>query len=240
VRDPSPPRSARRGRDPGPGSARAGRTLQLVLHPPRGPARRGPARLARTDRSRPLLAAPLDALQRVGWGSPALDAIVAAFRARGATTLEKRSRGTSSRRVRCLRSAPRTRPSRLRQVHHPLTGGRGDAHPQRQRPPHHEGQAAGARTRAPSSPRSRSQPAPRQRRRGLLRRCHPLGEAGGVRRRAPHQGPAVAFAGRLEPRPWKGREGEQRVALEVHGVELEYVARPRGDAGAERSDDIPS
>lgn len=54
------------------------------------------------------------------------------------------------------------------------------------------------------------------------------------------KGQAVAFSGRLEPRPWTGRDGEQRVALEVHGVELEYGSKPRGDAGAERSDDIPS
>jgi len=53
------------------------------------------------------------------------------------------------------------------------------------------------------------------------------------------KGQAVTFAGRLEPRPWTDREGNQRVAIEVHGVELEYGAKPRG-AGADRSDDIPS
>jgi single-strand DNA-binding protein len=40
------------------------------------------------------------------------------------------------------------------------------------------------------------------------------------------KGQAVAFFGRLEPRTWEGREGEQRVALEVHAIELEYGAKP--------------
>jgi len=54
------------------------------------------------------------------------------------------------------------------------------------------------------------------------------------------KGQAVAFSGRLEPRSWTGRDGVQRVALEVDGVEVEYGAKPRVDAAAERSDDIPS
>ncbi len=51
------------------------------------------------------------------------------------------------------------------------------------------------------------------------------------------KGQAVAFAGRLEPRSWTDRDGNARVAIEVHGVELEYGAKPRssGDAGAEEA-----
>lgn len=52
------------------------------------------------------------------------------------------------------------------------------------------------------------------------------------------KGQAVTFAGRLEPRPWTDREGNQRVAIEVHGVELEYGAKPRGDGGA--ADGVPA
>jgi hypothetical protein len=218
VRSPSPPRSARRVRDPGPGSA-PGRTLQLVLHPPRGHARRGPARLAMTDRSRPLLAAPLDALSASD-GAPRRSA--PSSRHSEPAVPQRSRRGLEELQVgACVVFAPHPAPGRAGSVGSPFTHRR-----TRRRSPSAAtatsppSRSCGTRTRAPSSPRSRSQPAPRQRRRGLLRRCHPLGEAGGVRRRAPHQGPAVAFAGRLEPRPWKGREGEQRVALEVHGVEL--------------------
>ena len=60
------------------------------------------------------------------------------------------------------------------------------------------------------------------------------------------KGQAVAFAGRLEPRTWTTRDGEQRVALEIHGVELEYGAKPRSaapaaeaEAEAETGGDIP-
>jgi len=51
------------------------------------------------------------------------------------------------------------------------------------------------------------------------------------------KGQAVAFAGRLEPRSWTDRDGNARVAIEVHGVELEYGAKPRSsdDAGAEET-----
>jgi single-strand DNA-binding protein len=42
------------------------------------------------------------------------------------------------------------------------------------------------------------------------------------------KGQAVAFSGRLEPRPYRTSSGEQRVAIEVHNVDLEYGARARG------------
>lgn len=54
------------------------------------------------------------------------------------------------------------------------------------------------------------------------------------------KGQAVTFAGRLEPRPWTDREGNQRVALEVHGVELEYGAKPRVAAAAEPAEEVPA
>ena len=41
------------------------------------------------------------------------------------------------------------------------------------------------------------------------------------------KGQAVAFTGRLEPRPYQTSSGEQRVALEVHDVDLEYGPKPR-------------
>jgi single-strand DNA-binding protein len=41
------------------------------------------------------------------------------------------------------------------------------------------------------------------------------------------KGQAVAFTGRFEPRPYETSAGEQRVAIEVHGVDLEYGPRPR-------------
>jgi single-stranded DNA-binding protein len=35
------------------------------------------------------------------------------------------------------------------------------------------------------------------------------------------KGQQVAFSGRLDPQPWTGRDGVERLSLEVHGVELE-------------------
>jgi len=46
------------------------------------------------------------------------------------------------------------------------------------------------------------------------------------------KGQQVAFCGRLDPRPWTGRDGAERVSLEVHGVELEYGAKPRSSGQA--------
>jgi single-strand DNA-binding protein len=54
------------------------------------------------------------------------------------------------------------------------------------------------------------------------------------------KGQAVTFAGRLEPRPWTDREGNQRVALEVQGVELEYGAKPRSAGASEPADEVPA
>ena len=59
------------------------------------------------------------------------------------------------------------------------------------------------------------------------------------------KGQAVTFAGRLEPREYTTRTGEQRVALEVHGVDLEYGPKPRAtetappEVGAATNEDIP-
>ena len=54
------------------------------------------------------------------------------------------------------------------------------------------------------------------------------------------KGQAVTFAGRLEPRQWTDREGNQRVVLEVHGVEIEYGAKPRGAGATEPTEQVPA
>ena len=41
------------------------------------------------------------------------------------------------------------------------------------------------------------------------------------------KGQAVSFSGRFEPRDYVTQSGEPRVALELHGVDLEYGAKPR-------------
>jgi single-stranded DNA-binding protein len=41
------------------------------------------------------------------------------------------------------------------------------------------------------------------------------------------KGQAVSFSGRFEPREYVTQAGDQRVALELHSVELEYGAKPR-------------
>ena len=38
---------------------------------------------------------------------------------------------------------------------------------------------------------------------------------------------AVSFSGHLEPRPYATNSGELRVALELHGVDIEYGPKPR-------------
>jgi single-strand DNA-binding protein len=43
------------------------------------------------------------------------------------------------------------------------------------------------------------------------------------------KGQAVSFSGRLEPREYVTSSGDQRVALELHGVDIEYGPKPRGD-----------
>ena len=64
------------------------------------------------------------------------------------------------------------------------------------------------------------------------------------------KGQAVSFSGRLEPRPYTTSSGEQRVALELHGVDIEYGPRPRNadpnhrglaapEAAEQPDDDIP-
>ena len=50
------------------------------------------------------------------------------------------------------------------------------------------------------------------------------------------KGQAVYFSGRFEPRAYETPSGERRVAIEVHGVDLEYGAKPRGaDNGEDRA-----
>ena len=43
------------------------------------------------------------------------------------------------------------------------------------------------------------------------------------------KGQAVSFSGRFEPREYVTNAGENRVALELHGVDIEYGPKPRGD-----------
>jgi len=49
------------------------------------------------------------------------------------------------------------------------------------------------------------------------------------------KGQAVAFAARLEPRPWTGRDGEQRVALEVTVWSLSTASSRAASAAATTS-----
>lgn len=83
---------------------------------------------------------------------------------------------------------------------------------------------------------------PRSQRRGGVRRRHLWDVQATVAAKHLVKGQAVALSGRLEPRAWKGRDGEQRIALEVHGVEIEYGAKPRGrdEPASEPVDDIPA
>jgi hypothetical protein len=65
---------------------------------------------------------------------------------------------------------------------------------------------------------------------GLRRSCPgPIAQRHAIHRT---KGQQVAFCGRLDPRPWTGRDGSERVSLEVHGVELEYGAKPCGSGQA--------
>ena len=65
------------------------------------------------------------------------------------------------------------------------------------------------------------------------------------------KGQAVSFSGRLEPREYVTSSGDQRVAIELHGVDIEYGPKPRSDQPGDRGlavpdgrravqDDIPS
>jgi len=54
------------------------------------------------------------------------------------------------------------------------------------------------------------------------------------------KGQAVNFSGRFEPREYVTSSGDQRIALELHSVELEYGAKPRGSDAAPASDSAPA
>jgi single-strand DNA-binding protein len=62
------------------------------------------------------------------------------------------------------------------------------------------------------------------------------------------KGQAVSFSGRLEPREYVTSAGENRLALELHGADIEYGPKPRRDQPGEPTpaatdepdpDDIP-
>ena len=52
------------------------------------------------------------------------------------------------------------------------------------------------------------------------------------------KGQAVTFAGRLEPRQWTDRDGSTRTSIEVHAVEIEYGAKPRGTSAPDPAEGI--
>ena len=65
------------------------------------------------------------------------------------------------------------------------------------------------------------------------------------------EGQAVRFSGRLEPHQHATSSNDHRIALELHGVDIEYGAKPRraepssrglavSDAAEQAEDDIPS
>jgi single-strand DNA-binding protein len=58
------------------------------------------------------------------------------------------------------------------------------------------------------------------------------------------KGQAVSFSGRLEPHQYATSSGENRVALELHGVDIEYGPKPRPNepsaAAATSTDDRES
>jgi single-stranded DNA-binding protein len=47
------------------------------------------------------------------------------------------------------------------------------------------------------------------------------------------KGQAVSFSGRFEPREYVTTVGENRVALELHSVDIEYGAKPRSEHASE-------
>jgi single-stranded DNA-binding protein len=47
------------------------------------------------------------------------------------------------------------------------------------------------------------------------------------------KGQAVSFTGRFEPREYVTNAGENRVALELHSVDLEYGPKPRSEQPSE-------
>jgi single-strand DNA-binding protein len=53
------------------------------------------------------------------------------------------------------------------------------------------------------------------------------------------KGQAVSFSGRLEPRQYMTRSSDQRVALELHGVDIEYGTKPRSDQPSDRGPAVP-
>ena len=52
------------------------------------------------------------------------------------------------------------------------------------------------------------------------------------------KGQAVTFTGRLEPRQWTDRDGNTRTSIEVHAVEIEYGAKPRGTSARDPAEGI--
>jgi single-strand DNA-binding protein len=53
------------------------------------------------------------------------------------------------------------------------------------------------------------------------------------------KGQAVRFSGRLEPRQYVTSSGDQRVALELHGVDIEYGTKPRSHEPSDRGLAVP-
>jgi single-strand DNA-binding protein len=53
------------------------------------------------------------------------------------------------------------------------------------------------------------------------------------------KGQAVSLSGRFEPREYVTSSGDRRIALELHGVDIEYGAKPRGVDTAAASGHAP-
>jgi single-strand DNA-binding protein len=54
------------------------------------------------------------------------------------------------------------------------------------------------------------------------------------------KGQAVSFSGRFEPRDFVTATGDPRIALELHGVELEYGAKPRASDDTSLTEPVPA
>jgi single-strand DNA-binding protein len=48
------------------------------------------------------------------------------------------------------------------------------------------------------------------------------------------KGQAISFSGRFEPREYVTSAGEHRIALELHGADIEYGPKPRSDHSGPR------
>jgi single-stranded DNA-binding protein len=126
-----------------------------------------------------------------------------------------------------------------------------DAHPHRQRPPYRDPQSR--TTHSGKTVATVSVASDRRDRTGGAIYVDLIVWEGQAAAAAQHlvKGQAVSFSGRFECRDYVTQAGDQHVALELHGVDLEYGAKPRSAAetvrisepspaaGAADDEDIP-